>query len=42
MKHLYLGAGKNKKEKDIIPPEAVPTIDFSMVQTDMKISYKFS
>ncbi|KAK8824850.1 hypothetical protein WA538_005516 [Blastocystis sp. DL] len=27
--------GKGKKEKEVIAPESVPTIDFSVVQTDM-------
>lgn len=33
-----LDNGKGKKEKEVIAPESVPTIDFSVVQTDMNIS----
>lgn len=35
----YIAGGKNKKEKVEVAPEAIPTIDFSSVQSDMSISF---
>lgn len=35
----FIAGGKNKKEKVEVAPEAVPTIDFSSVQSDMSISF---